>query len=79
MSSGFQDRAYWRRQITVDIPDRELGDAMKFTQANTKRDAIVTATTELNRRHRMAELVKYSGTSDSLMTVGELKKLRRKD
>lgn len=66
-------------KTTVDIPDRELADAMKFTQAKTKREAIVTAITEFNRRRRMAELVKYSGTSDSLMTVDELKKLRRKD
>lgn len=66
-------------KTTVDIPDQELADAMKFTRAKTKREAIVTAITEFNRRRRMAELVKYSGTSDSLMTVEELKKLRRKD
>ncbi len=52
---------------------------MKFTRARTKREAIVTAIAEFNRRRRMAELVKYSGSSDSLMTVDELKKLRRKE
>ena len=66
-------------KTTVDIPDEELADAMKFTRAKTKREAIVTAIAEFNRRRRMAELVKYSGSSNSLVTPDELKKLRRKD
>ena len=66
-------------KTTVDIPDHELADAMKFTRAKTKREAIVTAIAEFNRRRRMAELVKYSGSSSSLITSEELKKLRRKD
>lgn len=66
-------------KTTIDIPDRELADAMKFTRAKTKREAIVTAVAEFNRRRRMAELVKYSGSSDSLITPDEVKQLRRKD
>ena len=66
-------------KTTVNIPDKELADAMKFTRAKTKREAIVTAIVEFNRRRRMAELLKHSGTSDSFMTVDELKNLRRKD
>ena len=65
-------------KTTVDIPDKELADAMRFTRAKTKREAIVTAISEFNRRRRMAELVKYSGTSSTLMTPDELRKLRRK-
>ncbi len=65
-------------KTTVDIPDKELADAMRFTRAKTKREAIVTAISEFNRRRRMAELVKYSGTSSTLMTSDELRKLRRK-
>ena len=65
-------------KTTVDIPDEELADAMRFTRAKTKREAIVTAIAEFNRRRRMAELVKYSGSSNSLMTPDELQKLRRK-
>ena len=66
-------------KTTVDIPDNELADAMKFTRAKTKREAIVTAIAEFNRRRRMAELVKYSRSSSSLITSDELKKLRRKE
>jgi hypothetical protein len=64
-------------KTTVDIPDHELQDAMRFTRARTKREAIVTAIADFNRRRRMAELVKYSGTSDTLMTSEELRRLRR--
>ena len=65
-------------KTTLDIPEKELTDAMRFTHAKTKREAIVTAITEFNRRKRMAELTKHSGSSDSFMTVAELRKSRRK-
>jgi len=49
-------------KTTVDIPEKELKDAMRFARAKTKREAVVAALEEFNRRHRMAELVKYSAT-----------------
>jgi hypothetical protein len=66
-------------KTTVDIPDHELADAMKFTRAKTKREAILTAITEFNRRRRLAELVKHSGSSTSFITTAELQELRRKE
>lgn len=65
-------------KTTVDIPDKELADAMKFTKAKTKREAIVGAITDFNRRRRMAELIRHAGTCDQLLTVEELQALRRK-
>lgn len=65
-------------KTTVDIPEKELADAIRFTGAKTGREAIVVALAEFNRRRRMAELVKYSGTCRDLMTVEELQRLRRK-
>jgi Arc/MetJ family transcription regulator len=65
-------------KTTVDIPEDELADAMRFTQAKTKRDAIVAAIRDYNRRRRMAELVKHAGTCDHLITVDELQRQRRK-
>ena len=60
-------------KTTVDIPEKELRDAMRFTNAKTKREAIVRVLEEFNRRRRMAELVKYSGTfSDSFPTNEEI-------
>ena len=65
-------------KTTVDIPDKELEDAIRFTRAKTKREAIVAAITDFNRRRRMADLVKHAGTCDALITVDELQKQRRK-
>ncbi len=56
-------------KTTIDIPEDELRDAMRFTKAKTKREAVVKVLEEFNRRRRMAELVKYAGSfSDSFPT-----------
>jgi len=65
-------------KTTVDIPDNDLADAIRFTKAKTKREAIVTAIQEFNRRKRMAELTKYAGACTDLLSVEELLKQRRK-
>lgn len=65
-------------KTTVDIPEGDLSDAMRFTRAKTKREAIVAAIQDFNRRRRMAELVKHAGTCDNMMSVEELQKQRRK-
>ena len=66
-------------KTTVDIPDDELEDVMRFTRATTKREAIVTAITDFNRRRRMAELAKRAGTCADFMTVDELQRARRNE
>jgi len=65
-------------KTTVDIPDDELRDAIRFTRAKTKREAIVAAIADFNRRRRMAELTKHAGTCEDLITVEELRAQRRK-
>jgi Arc/MetJ family transcription regulator len=56
-------------KTTIDIPEDELRDAMRFTKAKTKREAVVKVLEEFNRRRRMSELVKYAGTfSDAFPT-----------
>ncbi len=64
-------------KTTVNIPDGELADAIRFTKAKTKREAIVTAIQEFNRRKRMAELIKHAGTCKDLVSVEELLQRRR--
>ena len=64
---------------TIDIPEKDLADAMRLTGAKTKRDAIVTAVQDFNRRKKMAELVKYFGTFDSMMTNDEIEALNDLD
>jgi hypothetical protein len=65
-------------KTTVNIPDSDLADAMRFTKAKTKRAAIVTAIQEFNRRKRMAELTRHAGTCKDLMGIEELLEQRRK-
>ncbi len=46
---------------------------MRFTNAKTKREAVVTVLEEFNRRRRTAELIVYSGTfSDNFPTNEEI-------
>ena len=65
-------------KTTIDIPEDELTDAIRFTRAKTKREAVVTALADFNRRRRMAELVRYAGTCPDMMTVDELRAQRRR-
>ncbi|MBA3962281.1 MAG: type II toxin-antitoxin system VapB family antitoxin [Chthoniobacterales bacterium] len=59
-------------KTTVDIPDKTLREAMKFAKAKTKREAILAALEEFNRKRRIAALVKHSGTFTTLMTNDEI-------
>jgi Arc/MetJ family transcription regulator len=69
---------YGIMKTTIDIPESDLTEAMHFTRAKTKREAVVTAIQDFNRRNRMAALVRHSGTCEKLASVEELQKLRRK-
>jgi hypothetical protein len=66
-------------KTTVDIPDAEFRELIKFTKARTKREAIVTAIGDFNRRRRMAALVKHSGAFRSLMRNEEIEALEERE
>lgn len=63
-------------KTTLDIPDKVLEDALKYTGAKTKRDAIVTAVTDFNRRRKLATLADHLGTFDNFISPRELEVLR---
>ena len=63
-------------KTTIDIPDEALRDAMRFAKAKTKREAVVTALADFNRRQRMALLTRHLGTCKDMMTPQELTELR---
>ena len=63
-------------KTTVDVPENELSDAIRFTGAKTKREAVVTAIAEFNRRRRMAELAEYAGTCPDPLTAADLRTQR---
>ena len=64
-------------KITVDIPDQELEDVMKFTRAKSKPEAVKLAIVNFNRRMRLANLIRHTGTCDNLITPTELQAQRR--
>ena len=64
-------------KTTIDIPNKELQDALRFSGEKTKRGAILAAVTDYNRRQRMAALARHLGTCKNLMTIDELVELRK--
>ena len=51
-------------KTTIDIPENVLADAMRFTGAKTKREAVVKALVEFNRRQMVEDLIASFGTWD---------------
>ena len=50
-------------KTTIDIPDAALADAMRFTGAKTKREAVVRALEEFNRRQRVDQFIREAAGS----------------
>jgi Arc/MetJ family transcription regulator len=61
-------------KTTIDIPEGELKDAMRFTGAKTKRAAVLEALTDFNRRRRMAALVRHSRSFAGFPSLQSLRK-----
>lgn len=51
---------------------------MRFTNAKTKREAIVSAIEDFNRRMRLAALVRFAGSCPDLIAPDELQAARRR-
>jgi len=49
-------------KTTIDIPDKTFSILCRLTKATTKRDAIMTAVEEYNRRHEVAALTATFGS-----------------
>lgn len=63
-------------KTTIDIPDEDLDQLLKFTGAATKKEAVVKAVQDFNRRQRLSELAEMLGTFDDFMDATELNILR---
>ena len=66
-------------KTTIDIPDSVLQELLDNTQAGTKREAVLTAIEEYNRRKRMAAVADLLGTFENFMDKRELKATRNTD
>lgn len=73
---GFQKTDNWNMKTTIDIPDEMLKRAMKYSGATTKRDAVLAALTEYNRRRRLTKARAMLGTFKNLISVEQLRELR---
>lgn len=64
-------------KTTIDIPEKVLQEAIKHTGAKTKKEAILTAVEQFNRRKRLERLSeRLHGSMPNLMTQEELKVMR---
>ena len=67
-------------KTTIDIPETAMEEAMKFTGAKTKREAVVTAVEHFNRLKRLEKLnARVRGQFRDFMTQTELKAMRAAD
>lgn len=66
-------------KTTLDIPDDVLKDAMRFTAAKTKREALVTAVEDYNRRQRLRLLADELGDFEGFLSAEELRDVRDLD
>jgi Arc/MetJ family transcription regulator len=64
-------------KTTIDIPDDLMKEAVRYTKATTKRDAVVGGLREFVRRQKVDELVKLLGTSDTFMSNEQLMEMRQ--
>lgn len=63
-------------KTSIDIPEEDLKEIVKYTGAKTKREAVVHAVKDFNRRHRLEELAKSLGTFKDFMTQEDLREMR---
>jgi len=63
-------------KTTIDIPDNMLAELIRNTESRTKKEAVLAAISEYNRRKRMAQLTDLLGTFVDLMDKDELANMR---
>ncbi|MFU8893098.1 MAG: type II toxin-antitoxin system VapB family antitoxin [Luteolibacter sp.] len=70
-------------KTTIDIPDDALADAMRYTGAKTKREAVVKALAEFNRLQRVNQLIANFGTlefaSNEEIEAGDIAEISRRE
>lgn len=69
--SGFEG-IFEGMKTTVDIPEKSLMDAMRFTGAKTKREAVVKALEDFNRRQRVEAFLKLAGSCPDFPSNDEI-------
>ncbi len=66
-------------KTTIDIPDKMLSEVMRNAKTDTKREAVLTAIEDYNRKFRQRRLIKHLGTFKNFMTQDDLNTSRNSD
>lgn len=66
-------------KTTIDIPDDLLGRVRKASGTKTKRDAVLAAMNDYDRRKRVERFLATFKRSDTFMTFEELMEMRELD
>jgi Arc/MetJ family transcription regulator len=66
-------------KTTIDISDQVMEQALLYTAAKTKKDAVRIAVEDYNRRQRLKRLAGQLGSFDGFLSPEELKKQREMD
>ncbi len=66
-------------KTTIELSDRVMEQAMLYTAATTKKDAIRIAVEDYNRRQRLKKLAAQLGTFDGFLSPEELSRQREMD
>ena len=73
----YSEAYFGSMKTTIDIPENELQEAIRHTGAKTKREAVVFALQDFNRRRRLAALTGILGTFTDFMTQDDLLEMRK--
>jgi Arc/MetJ family transcription regulator len=66
-------------KTTLDIPEDLLAEAMAVAGVRTKREAVVQALEDFNRRAKLRTLARRLGRSKTFMDFEELMRLRARE
>ena len=64
-------------KTTIQIPQCDLQELIQNTKAKTKKEAVLTAIKDYNKRQRMLKLSKMLGTFEDFMTPEDLEIMRK--
>jgi hypothetical protein len=63
-------------KTTISVPDEEFQQLMEYTGARNKREAVLLAIKDFNRRRRLEKLSGMLGTFKEFMTRKDLEEMR---
>lgn len=65
-------------KTTIDIPEDILKNVLSYSNAGTKKEAILTAMNEYVQRRKMEKIASKLGKFSDFMNQSDLKKMRER-